>query len=135
MKAHASEFGLAAMCRVLGVQRSGYYAWQRLPACARAREDERLLGLIKHAWLESGSVYGHRKITKDLRELGETCSRHRVQRLMKQEGLRAMVGYGKRPRPLNGPAGAVADNVLAREFTAEAPNQVWVTDITYIRKR
>jgi len=52
---------------------------------------------------------------------------------MKQEGLRAMVGYGKRPRPLNGPAGAVADNVLAREFTAEAPNQVWVTDITYIR--
>ena len=133
MKEHASEFGLAAMCRVLGVQRSGYYAWQRLPACARAREDERLLGLIKHAWLESGSVYGHRKITKDLRELGETCSRHRVQRLMKQEGLRAMVGYGKRPRPLNGPAGAVADNVLAREFTAEAPNQVWVTDITYVR--
>lgn len=46
------------------------YAWQRLPACARAHEDERLLGLIKHAWLESGSVYGHRKITKDLRELG-----------------------------------------------------------------
>ena len=133
MKEHASEFRLAAMCRVLGVQRSGYYAWQRLPACARAREDERLLGLIKHAWLESGSVYGHRKITKDLRELGERCSRHRVQRLMKQEGLRAMVGYGKRPRPFNGPAGAVAENVLAREFTAEAPKQVWVTDITYIR--
>jgi putative transposase len=133
MKEHASDFGLVAMCRVLGVQRSGYYAWQRLPACTRAREDERLLGLIKHAWLESGSVYGHRKITRDLRELGEACSRHRVQRLMKQEGLRAMVGYGKRPRPLSGPAGAVADNVLAREFTAEAPNQVWVTDITYIR--
>jgi putative transposase len=133
MKEHASDFGLVAMCRVLGVQRSGYYAWQRLPACTRAREDERLLGLIKQAWRESGSVYGHRKITKDLRELGEACSRHRVQRLMKQEGLRAMVGYGKRPRPLNGPVSAVADNVLAREFTAEAPNQVWVTDITYIR--
>jgi putative transposase len=52
---------------------------------------------------------------------------------MKQDGLRAMVGYGKRPRPFNGPVGVVADNVLARQFTAEAPNRVWVTDITYIR--
>jgi len=51
-----------------------------------------LLGLIKHSWLESGSVYGHRKVTTDLRELGETCSRHCVARLMKSEGLRAMVG-------------------------------------------
>jgi putative transposase len=56
MKEHASEFGLAAMCRVLEIQRSGYYAWQRLPACARTREDKRLLGLIKDAWRESGSV-------------------------------------------------------------------------------
>ncbi|KAF6682653.1 IS3 family transposase, partial [Pseudomonas sp. EKM23D] len=74
-----------------------------------------------------------RKITTDLRELGETCSKHRVARLMKQEGLRAMVGYGRRPRPLSGPIGAVANNVLAREFTAQEPNRAWVTDITYIR--
>jgi putative transposase len=68
----------------------------------------------------------------DLRELGETCSRHRGQRLMTQEGPRTLVGHGKRPRPLIGPAGSVADNVLAGEFTAEAPNPIWVTDITYI---
>ncbi len=91
MKQHAGEFGLAAMCRVLRVHRSGYYAWLRSPASLRARDDQRLLKLIKHSWLESGSIYGHRKITKDLRELGETCSKHRVARLMKQEGLRAMV--------------------------------------------
>ncbi len=133
MKQHAGEFGLAAMCRVLRVHRSGYYAWLRSPASLRARDDQRLLGLIKHSWLESGSIYGHRKITKDLRELGETCSKHRVARLMKQEGLRAMVGYGRRPRPLSGPIGAVANNVLARAFTAQKPNQAWVTDITYIR--
>ncbi|ALN83600.1 integrase core domain protein [Lysobacter capsici] len=133
MKQHANEFGLAAMCRVLHVHRSGYYAWLREPTSARARDDQRLLGLIKHCWLESGSIYGHRKITKDLRELGETCSKHRVARLMKQEGLRAMVGYGRRPRPLNGPIGAVANNVLARAFTAAEPNRTWVTDITYIR--
>lgn len=133
MKQHADEFRLAAMCRVLHVHRSGYYAWLRSPASARARDDQRLIGLIKHCWLESGSIYGHRKITRDLRELGETCSKHRVARLMKREGLRAMVGYGRRPRPLSGPIGAVASNVLSRAFTADAPNRAWVTDITYIR--
>jgi putative transposase len=133
MRDHVREFRLIAMCRVLGVQRSGYYAWRREPHSARAKEDQRLLGLIKHAWLESGSIYGHRKIATDLRELGEVCSRHRVRRLMKQDRLRALVGYGKRPRALNGPTGAVAGNVLARAFKAAAPNQSWVTDITYIR--
>lgn len=100
---------------------------------ARDKDDQRLLGLIKHSWLESGSVYGHRKVTTDLRELGETCSRHRVARLMKSEGLRAMVGYGRRPRPLSGPVGSVAKNVLARGFKVSEPNRAWVTDITYIR--
>lgn len=133
MKQHADEFGLAAMCRMLGVHRSGYYAWLKEPASARDKDGQRLLGLIKHSWLESGSVYGHRKVTTDLRELGETCSRHRVARLMKSEGLRAMVGYGRRPRPLSGPVGSVAKNVLARGFKVSEPNRAWVTDITYIR--
>lgn len=133
MKQHADEFGLAAMCRMLGVHRSGYYAWLKEPASARHKDDQRLLGLIKHSWLESGSVYGHRKVTTDLRELGETYSRHRVARLMKSKGLRAMVGYGRRPRPLSGPVGSVAKNVLARGFKVSEPNRAWVTDITYIR--
>lgn len=133
MKQHADKFSLAAMCRMLSVHRSGYYAWLKEPASDRDRDDQRLLGLIKHSWLESGSVYGHRKVTTDLRELGETCSRHRVARLMKSEGLQAMVGYGRRPRPLSGPVGSVAKNVLARGFKVSEPNRAWVTDITYIR--
>jgi len=132
MRAHAREFRLVAMCRVLGVQRSGYYAWLRHGASAREREDQRLLGLIKHHWLASGTVYGYRKITLDLREAGERCSRHRVLRLMKAEGLRAQVGYGHKPRHRDGPVGLVA-NVLNRDFAPQAPNTVWVTDITYIR--
>ena len=132
MHAHICEFRLVAMCRVLGVHRSGYYAWLRQSASLREREDQRLLGLIKHFWLASGGVYGHRKITLDLREAGETCSRHRVQRLMKAEGLRAQVGYGSKPRHRGGPVGVV-DNVLNRDFAPDAPNKVWVTDITYIR--
>ena len=132
MHAHIREFRLVAMCRVLGVHRSGYYAWLRQGASARERDDQRLLGLIRHHWLASGAVYGYRKITLDLREAGEHCSRHRVRRLMKAEGLRAQVGYGGTPRHRGGPIGLV-NNVLNRDFAPEAPNQVWVTDITYIR--
>ena len=99
---------------------------------ARERDDQRLLGLIKHHWLASGAVYGHRKITLDLREAGERCSRHRVRRLMKSEGLRAQVGYGSRPRYWGGSIGVV-ENVLNRDFAPDAPNKIWVTDIIYIR--
>lgn len=57
------------------MQHSGYYAWLRGPASMRERDDQRLLGLIKHHWLASGGVYDYRKITVDLREAGEFCSR------------------------------------------------------------
>lgn len=132
MRQHIDEFRLCAMCRVLGVHRSGYYAWLRRARSARQQEDQRLLGLVKHSWLASGGVYGYRKITLDLRESGEVCSRHRVRRLMKAEGLRAQVGYGSKPHHRGGPLGVVG-NVLNRDFAPDAPNKVWVTDITYIR--
>ena len=133
MKDHAQEFRLTSMCRVFSVNRSGYYAWLRTPLSRRARDDQRLLGLIKHAYLESGCVYGYRKIHGDLRELGERCSRHRVGRLMKLEGLRAQVGYGRRPRVAGGKPAQIAPNVLEQRFAVDQPNTHWVTDITYIR--
>ena len=117
MREHVREFRLCAMCRVLVVQRSGYYAWLRQQASAREREDERLLGRIKHFWLASGAVYGHRKITLDLREAGaKACAR----RWATAAG-RAFAA---------GPMGVIG-NVLDRAPTA--PNKVWVTDITCIR--
>ena len=119
------------LCHVMAVHPSGYYAWRSDPASPRAKEDQRLLGLIKHAWLESGGVYGYRKITHDLRDLGECCGKHRVYRLMRQEGLRAQVGYRRRAYRYGRPA-VVATNRLEQNFDVEAPNRVWVTDITYI---
>lgn len=115
----------------MSVHPSGYYAWRSEPASPRAKEDQRLLGLIKHAWLESGGVYGYRKITHDLRDLGECCGKHRVYRLMRQEGLRAQVGYRRRAYRYGRPA-VVATNRLEQNFDVAAPNHVWVTDITYI---
>lgn len=70
---------------------SGHYAWRRAPISARAKDDQRILALIKQSWLESGSVYGYRKVTRDLRDLGECCGKHRGARLMGDEGLRAQV--------------------------------------------
>lgn len=117
----------------MAVHPSGYYAWQHSPESARATEDRRLLGHIKQSWLESGAVYGYRKVCDDLRELGESCGKHRIYRLMKQEKLRSQTGYRRRPRARHGMASAFAPNHLNRQFNVAEPNQVWVTDITYIR--
>jgi putative transposase len=121
------------MCRVLRVNRSGYYAWRRQPLSARAIEDRRLLGSIKQMWLESGGVYGYRKVTDDLRDLGERCGKHRVHRLMRVEGLKAQVGYRQRPRPRGGKPSVIAPNRLKQRFDVAVPNTHWVTDITYLR--
>ncbi len=81
------------LCHTLSVHPSGYYAWKHESKSARQTEDQWLCGLIKQSWLESGAVYGYRKVTRDLRELGESCGKHRVYRLMRQEGLKAQIGY------------------------------------------
>ena len=132
IKAHEAYYPVRRLCHVMDVHPSGYYAWKSEPASPRRREDQRLLGLIKQFWLESGGVYGYRKVAHDLRDVGERCGKHRVYRLMKQEGLRAQVGYRRRPGHYGKPA-VVAENHLEQNFDVAAPNQAWVTDITYIR--
>lgn len=133
MRDHANQFRLRSMCRVFNVHRSGYYAWLESPLSARALDDARVVDLAKQCWLESGRVYGYRKVTRDLRDLGEQCGKHRVARLMRNEGLRAQVGYGRRPGMRGGKASVVAGNQLDRQFDVPRANEAWVTDITYIR--
>ena len=67
-----------------------------------------------------------------MRDLGESCSRHRVAKLLRHEGLKAQRSYGRRPRPLGGAAAVVAPNLLEQQFAVSEPNMAWVTDITYI---
>jgi len=96
-------------------------------------EDERLVGVIKQSWLESGCVYGYRKVYSDLRELGETCGISRVERLMHQNKLKSQTGYKKKRYIKGNLPSFIAPNILQRQFEVEQPNQSWVTDITYIR--
>jgi putative transposase len=121
------------MCHVMQVNWAGYYAWRKLPVTAKQQEDQRLSGLIKQFWLESGGVYGHRKVTDDLHDLSERCSKNRVYRLMCIEGLRSQTGYHRRPGKRYGKPSVVAPNHVQQQFDAQEPNSVWVTDITYIR--
>lgn len=121
------------LCEALSVHRSGFYAWLKKPKSRREQEDEYLLGFIKQFWLESGCVYGYRKIHKDMRAAGERCGRNRVRRLMREAGLVSQRGYKRRNHYVSGDLSTVADNVLDRQFNVDKPNQVWVTDITYIR--
>ena len=120
------------MCRVLRVQRSGFYAWLKQPLSNRAQEDARLVRQIRALFIASGGTYGSRWIHRDPKELGETCSVHRVARLMRQNGLRAEIGYKRRWISGGHPA-RVAPNRLNREFAVDRPNQAWVGDITWIR--
>jgi len=133
IRAHREEFGVRAMCRVLRVHFSGFYTWLKKPVSRRAQEDLRQTELIRQAWTESGKVYGYRKITDDLRDQGERVSENRVARLASLAGIAAQIGYRRRPGRYGGKPAAVVENKLEQRFQTSAPDQVWVTDITYIR--
>jgi len=121
------------MCRVFSVQRSGFYAWLKKPFSKRALENERLTKLIKQAWLESGRVYGYRKIHDDLRSAGKTCSPNRVARLARSADIKAHIGYKRHPYIVGGKPSIISENKLNQNFTVKIPDTVWVTDITYIK--
>ena len=122
IKANRAMFSVQAMCRVLKIHRSGFYAWQKVPLSKRAKEDHRLSGLIKQAWLESGCVYGYRKLHADLCYLGERCGSNRVLRLARLAGIKAQIGYGKRPGKYGGKPSVVAVNRLEQSFgVCQAP--------------
>lgn len=133
IREHREEFGVRAMCRVLRVHFSGFYAWLKEPLSHRAQEDIRQTELIQQAWADSGKVYGYRKLTDDLRDQGESISENRVARLASLAGIAAQVGYKRRPGRYGGKPAIVAENRLEQQFQASAPDQIWVTDITYIK--
>jgi len=132
IKAHRDQYSVQTMCRVLQVAPGGYYEWLQKPISNRGKEDARLLRLIRASFVASQGVYGAPRVFLDLREAGETCSKHRVARLMRENNLRALHGYRTRRWAVGKPA-VLVPNLLKRQFTVTRPNKAWVTDITYIR--
>ena len=130
---HRTLFSVRAMCRCLRIQPSGFYAWLKNPLSRRAKEDVRQTAMLRQAWEDSGKVYGYRKLHDDLLDQGETCCPNRVARLASLAGIKARIGYKRRPGSYGGKPSKVVDNTLARQFDVAAPDKAWVTDITYIR--
>jgi transposase InsO family protein len=132
IEAEKALYPVRLLCRCLAVSRSGYYAWRRRPVSARVKQDARLRVEIAASHAASRRTYGSPRILRDLREEGHRVSRKRVARLMRELGLE-----GRRKRRFRATTDSqhrfpVAPNVLMRDFDVEAPNTVWLTDITYL---
>lgn len=134
IKAHRSRFSVQTMCRVLGVAPSGYYEWLQQPLSNRAQEDARLLRVIRASFVASQGIYGAPCVFLDLREAGETCSKHRVARLMREANLQARHGYRTRRWSVGKPS-VLIPNLLQRQFTVSRPNTVWVEAAHKPRRR
>ena len=132
MKAHQAEFPVRTMCRVLGVSPSGYYEWLGREPSTRTKQDAVILERIEHHHIVSRGTYGSPRIHSDLADEGIHVGRKRVARLMRGAGIvgvsrRKWRGTTRRDRESIAPP-----DLVARQFKANGPDQLWVADITYI---
>jgi transposase InsO family protein len=131
--AYQTEFRVRSLCRVLGVSPSGFYAWVQRPAPRQVERNAALLVHIRAAHRDSRRTYGAPRIHQELRAQGIRASRHRIARLMRREGI---VACTERRFGWTATARAelpAAPDRLRRDFTATAPDQRWVSDITSVR--
>ena len=128
---HRGIWPVRWLCEALGVSRSGFHAWLTRSLSARARSGEVLGDQVKASSVCRDPTYGARRVWHDVLAEGAACGLHRVERLMREQALRA------RPRRRGLPSDKgtrheAADNVLDRQFEATAPNQLWIADFTYV---
>lgn len=123
---------LASLCRLLGVSESGYHAWHKRPLSSRAREEARLELEIKAAHQRTRETCGPQRLQADLSDHGVQVGLHRIRRIRRKLGLRCRQNRKFKATTDSRHALPVAPNRLDRQFAVAAPNQAWVTDITYV---
>ena len=128
---HRNIWPVAWLCDALDVSRSGFHAWLNRSPSARSRHDEILVAKIGRSFKSSDRTYGARRVWHDVLAEGLSCGLHRIERLMRENGLRARPRRRRLPKD-TGERSAVSDNLLDRAFEASAPNQKWIADFTYI---
>lgn len=132
MSANQAIFSIRAMCRVLEVSASGYYAWRRRMMSVRAREDEKLQQRIETIHRLSRQTYGVPRIHAELQEQGTRVGRKRVARLMKASALRGVSRRKSTVTTRRDRSARPAPDLVDRQFVANKPNALWVADITYV---
>jgi len=131
IKRHAQQFRVSWMCDVLQVSRAGYYAWCKRGPSARDEANQRLLKLLRRLFKLNRQRYGYRRMHQVARK-EVPCGRHRVARLMSQDGLKVPQRRRRRSTTQSKHKRPVPPNILGREFTVEVPNHTWLSDITYV---
>jgi len=135
VRAHAGEFRVRSLCRVLKVSRSGFYAWCHRAPSRRSLANQALLQRIREIHVSSRQAYGTIKTWEVLREMGERCGRHRVARLRRAHGIEANRLRRFRSRRAAYNSMPPAPNLLNREFQTKLADRVWVGDVTFIQTR
>ena len=133
VKAHKETYPIAMLCRVLKLSRSSYYKWYKRKPSKREKENQELLGRIRTIHSESRENYGSLKIQKVLAAQGRNVGRPRIVRLMKRANLSAKRVRLTRRTTQRSRQKRAAPNLLNQQFEVQAPNKVWLSDITYIR--
>jgi putative transposase len=130
---HRGAYPVRVLCGVLEVSPAGYYAWRLRPRSPRAAANGELVAAIRRVHRDSGGRYGSPRVHAALQAQGRGASRGRVERLMHRHGIRAIMAPPRRVRTTDSRHTLpIAPNLIDRNFTAAAPNRVWLADITYI---
>ena len=128
-----ADYPVTVLCDVLGVSPAGYYAWRARPESQRAAANRELVDNIKRVHRDTCGRYGSPRIHAELMAQGRGVSRGRIERLMRRHGIRAIMARPRRMRTTDSRDDfPIAANLLKRSFTAAAPNQIWLADITYV---
>jgi putative transposase len=130
--AEKADHSISLMCRLLGISRSGFHAWQRRPPSDRALADAWLAERIAAIHRESRGTYGARRVHAALRQQGIRVGRKRVERLMRARRLSGAVPRKRARTTIRVPGVRPAADLVGRDFAPSAPNQLWVADIKYI---
>ncbi len=132
MRDHRSEFSVERMAKVLGVSKSGFYAWRVRPESARAKDQRLLDARVRAAFQAHKARYGSTKIARHLTGQGDPCSRTRVAKSMRRQGLLSKVARKFRVTTDSNHTLTASPNLLDRNFDIAQPNAVWASDITYL---
>ncbi len=128
-----ADYRVSLMCEVLGVSPAGYYAWRARPESRRSAANRALVDDIKRVHRDACGRYGSPRIHAELRAQGRGVSRGRIERLMRRHGIRAIMARPRRVRTTDSRHDLpIAANLIERNFSAAAPNQIWLADITYV---
>ncbi len=132
MQEHQAQWGVCAMARVLGVSRSAFYAWRRQCTCERVSQQRERDRIIRVEFQAHDQCYGAPRLVVELREQGHHCNVKTVAKSLQRQGLRAVAAKKFNVTTDSRHALPVYENVLNQDFSASAPNQKWVQDITYL---